>query len=710
MASIFPPTALVSVCNSGTSPRFGAGRTSPQRDAASPAGDPGNQGAWILNMGFLVKYIVVFLTSLVAAWLLVPVVKRMAPWLRMVDEPDERRIHKVPIPRCGGIAVFIATHLGLIVVFLGPWRHLAGSTQLREWGFIFAGSLLLLSVGIFDDRFDMRAWFKLLGQLVVGLLMFFGGFTFGGFLHMQLPYFVDMGVTLFWFALLINAFNLIDGMDGACAGLGMIASAGLAGMLLSLHQPTDALVLVALVGACLGFLRYNFNPASIFLGDCGSMFIGFMLAAVSLKANVKQSMIVALIVPLLAVGVPVFDVMMAVWRRMARKLVSMINKDGLATKVFGPDLDHIHHKLMRSGMTQRKAAIALYGAAIFVCVVALGATAMTSNRTALLMIGMIVVLHVVVRQVAQVELWTTTQVVLQGVRRPRNVIGLLVAIGWDLCCLLLATYFVFGVVLGQAFSFLHLAVCVSIPFATIYFYSVYKTVWTRSRVSQLVVLMLQLAAGEALAYVALLWASDLSTPQLALGLVLHTMIACGGIVGARAALRTVRDLNAWLKCSLANDYDIKTLILGAGENAILYLRQASFEDQQKAPRRIVGLIDDNPALYHKVVYGYPVLGNFDELEAIIQEHGINELIFTHHYSEELRARILALHSKYEIIIRDFVFVLRDLDQDGACNGIVKPYSVHELDCRNLFNRNDQTCILDLQKRQPGEDRPAEVMG
>ncbi|MCF7863726.1 MAG: undecaprenyl/decaprenyl-phosphate alpha-N-acetylglucosaminyl 1-phosphate transferase, partial [Kiritimatiellales bacterium] len=345
-------------------------------------------------MGFIVKYGVVFLASLVASWLLVPWVKKLAPMLGLVDEPSERRIHKTPIPRCGGIAVFLATHLGLVIAFFGPWRNLAGSMQLPEWGFVFAGSLLLLLVGIFDDRFSMRAWFKLLGQLGVALLMFFGGFTFQAFLHIQLPFLVNLGATLFWFTLLINAFNLIDGMDGVCAGLGMIASAGLAGMLLSLHQPTDALVLVALAGACLGFLRYNFNPASVFLGDCGSMFIGFMLAAVSLKANVKQSMMVALLVPLLAVGVPVFDVILAVWRRLGRKLISIIKKDNLATKIFGPDLDHIHHKLMRSGMTQRKAAISLYAAAGFICLIALGATAMTSNRTALLMIGMIVVLHV----------------------------------------------------------------------------------------------------------------------------------------------------------------------------------------------------------------------------------------------------------------------------------------------------------------------------
>lgn len=634
-------------------------------------------------MEFIVKYVVVFLVGLVAVWLLIPLVKKMAPSLGLVDEPSERRIHKVPIPRCGGIAVFVATHVALMVVFLGPWRNLSGSTQLREWGFIFTGSLILLLVGMIDDRFGIRAWLKLLGQIAVALLMFLGGFTFQAFLNIQLPWIVNLGATLFWFTLLINAFNLIDGIDGACAGLGLIASAGLAGMLFSLHQPTDTLVLVALAGACLGFLRYNFNPASIFLGDCGSMFIGFMLAAISLKANVKQSMMVALLVPLLAVGVPVFDVMMAVWRRLARKLISIIRNDPLACKVFGPDLDHIHHKLMRSGMTQRKAAISLYIAAIIVCLVALGATAMSSHRTALLMVGMIVGLHVIVRQLAQVEMWTSTQAVLLGVSRPRSIITLLVAIGWDHISLILSTLFVFNVIMSYPITMTLMTVCVLIPFATIYFYGVYKTVWTRSRISQLLVLALQLTAGEVLAFVALLWIIDLTLFELMVALSLHLLGSAVGIIGGRVSLRVVRDLNAWLRCSVDSDHDLPSLILGAGENAILYLRQASFADQQKAPRKIVGLVDDNPALHNKVVFGYPVLGNFDQLEEIVRSREIKELVFTHHYSEELRERIYVLKEKYDLLIREFVFFMRDLDQQGACRGVLKPYSVDAFDCRNI---------------------------
>jgi UDP-GlcNAc:undecaprenyl-phosphate GlcNAc-1-phosphate transferase len=635
-------------------------------------------------MEFIAKYIVVFLVSLVAAWLLVPLAKKMAPSLGLVDEPSERRIHKTPIPRCGGIAVFAATHLALLVVFLGPWKDLAGAIQREEWGVLFAGSLALLIIGLVDDRYGMRAWFKLFGQLGVALFMYLAGFSFSEFLHIQLPEFINLGATLFWFVLLINAFNLIDGIDGACAGLGLIASAGLAGMLFSLHHPSDALALVALAGACLGFLRYNFNPASVFLGDCGSMFIGFMLAAISLKANVKQSMMVALLVPLLAVGVPVFDVILAVWRRIGRKLISIIQNDKLACKVFGPDLDHIHHKLIRSGMTQKKAALSLYMGAAFICLMALAATAARSNRTAFLLVGMMIVLHVVVRQLAKVELWTTTQVVLQGVHRPRSTVGLIVAVGWDVACLMVATLLVFGIVFSYPVTVPLLGICILIPSATIYFYGVYKTVWTRSRISQLLVLLLQLSAGEILAFVALLWAAPgISRQDLLIGLGLHALIAIIGVVGGRASLRVARDLGAWLRCLIGSDHDTKTLILGAGENAILYLRQATFEKQQQAPRTIVGLIDDNPALHRKVVYGYPVLGTFQELETVIQTHQITEIIFTHHYSEELRASVLELKDKYNLLVREFIFSLRELNEAGECTGIVKAGTIDIIDCVNL---------------------------
>jgi FlaA1/EpsC-like NDP-sugar epimerase len=197
------------------------------------------------------------------------------------------------------------------------------------------------------------------------------------------------------------------------------------------------------------------------------------------------------------------------------------------------------------------------------------------------------------------------------------------------------------------------------------------------------VLLLQLAAGEVMAFIGLMWVvKDISPRQLLIGLALHALASAIGVVGGRASLRVARDLGAWLRCLIASDHDTKTLILGAGENAILYLRQASFERQQHAPRTVVGLIDDNPALHRKVVYGYPVLGTFDNLEELIEEHEITELIFTHHYSEELRETVMALQGKYDLLIREFIFSLRELNNEGYCMGMVKPGSIRDVDCNN----------------------------
>jgi FlaA1/EpsC-like NDP-sugar epimerase len=218
---------------------------------------------------------------------------------------------------------------------------------------------------------------------------------------------------------------------------------------------------------------------------------------------------------------------------------------------------------------------------------------------------------------------------------------------------------------------------------------------------------MQLVAGEVLACVALLWGAGMTGMELLKVLAIHSTLSAIGIVGARASLRIARDLAAWLRCNTASDNDLKTLVLGAGENAILYLRQASFAEQQKAERRVIGLIDDNPALYRKIVYGYPVMGNFSELEDIIKEHGVDELIFTHHYSDELRAQILALKSAYNLLIRDFVFVLRDLTDKGICRGVVKPYSVSDVDCKNLCLHNDHPGAA-LKPEPPQEDRPDSV--
>ena len=186
------------------------------------------------------------------------------------------------------------------------------------------GALLLFVVGLLDDRFGIKSYVKLAGQLLVVSLMIFWGISFERLLGVELPSIVNILLTTGWFLLLINAFNLIDGMDGVCSGLGLIASLTFAIMLLVLNKGVEALVVFALAGACLGFLRYNFHPASIFLGDCGSMLIGFFLAATSLHANANKSAFLSILLPILIMGVPIFDVFLAILRRTMRRFLNKV--------------------------------------------------------------------------------------------------------------------------------------------------------------------------------------------------------------------------------------------------------------------------------------------------------------------------------------------------------------------------------------------------
>ena len=279
-------------------------------------------------------YLGIFLFSIIICIIAVPVLKKYAETWGFVDLPSSRRLHELPIPRCGGIAVFLATHipiLGFIVFGNEPILD-----QLHLWLELLIGSTILLVIGLLDDKYSLSAWVKLGGQLVVAIFLFSFGYSFGEMLEYPLPLFLDIVLTVFWFILLMNAFNLIDGMDGICAGLGLIASLTVGIICLYIGNIFSAAVLLALAGSCLGFLRYNFNPATIFLGDTGSLFIGFILAAISLEANVSKSTLASLLIPIMIVGIPIFDVFLAVVRRFSRTQLYRSLGENKKSKVFSP--------------------------------------------------------------------------------------------------------------------------------------------------------------------------------------------------------------------------------------------------------------------------------------------------------------------------------------------------------------------------------------
>lgn len=314
----------------------------------------------------MLSFAIAFLVSLVVAAIATPIVLKVALAKELYDLPDARKVHTRPIPRLGGVAIvlaFFAPITGLLIVDAGASVALTQSTtQLIG---LYVGGLLIAAVGVFDDVRGANALQKLVVQVTVAVLMFFldyrieaisnpfgdGAIILGTF---ALP------VTVLWFVGVINAVNLIDGLDGLAGGIGLISVSVLFALGVMGGNTVAALLCASLAGALGGFLIFNFNPARIFMGDTGSLFLGFVLAAFSISTSSKGSTTVALMVPMLALGLPIIDTFLAIGRRVRKQ-----------RPIFSADQDHIHHKLLRAGLTHRQAVLTLYVVAAFLAGAAL---------------------------------------------------------------------------------------------------------------------------------------------------------------------------------------------------------------------------------------------------------------------------------------------------------------------------------------------------
>jgi UDP-GlcNAc:undecaprenyl-phosphate GlcNAc-1-phosphate transferase len=312
-------------------------------------------------------FLTLFIISLTSSLFLTPVLRRAAQRLGWVDVPrDGRRLHTLPIPRVGGIAVYCSVGLALAALPLMDNRVTElVAEQWREMIAVLLSSSLVFAFGIFDDLFGAEAKWKFLAQGLAALLLFALGVHIeaitvpfvGSF---ELPTVLSLLFTLVWVIGISNAFNLIDGLDGLATGAALFASLVMAAVSLVTGRPLVTVVSLALVGALTGFLRYNFNPASIFLGDSGALFTGFLLAALSITGTQKASTAVAVAIPLMAFALPVIDTGFAI----ARRFIS-------GKPLFEGDREHIHHKLLERGWSQRRVVFALYGVCAFFGLLAL---------------------------------------------------------------------------------------------------------------------------------------------------------------------------------------------------------------------------------------------------------------------------------------------------------------------------------------------------
>ena len=306
-------------------------------------------------------YLITFALSLFIALVLTPTFRDWAIRRKWVDAPDNRKIHKSPIPRLGGVAVLIALIFPLCLLPL--WDNRISRTLIENTALIQAlgiGIPIIAFVGVIDDIRGIRAIYKLFAQIAAASSVYISGIAIKG---VSIPFFLDgplmfpawlsLAVTVFWIVLVINAINLIDGMDGLAGSV--VALAGVSLFIMSSIEGNivTSLLLIALVGSTLGFLVYNLNPASIFLGDTGSMFLGFVLAVAAVDSSQKSYTLFSMLAAMMVLGLPIFDLSMAVVRRFLS-----------GKNIFRADQHHIHHILLRRGFSQRQSMRMLIIAAL----------------------------------------------------------------------------------------------------------------------------------------------------------------------------------------------------------------------------------------------------------------------------------------------------------------------------------------------------------
>ncbi len=298
----------------------------------------------------MTQYVLIFASALVIALALMPVARRAAVRWGFVDQPSTRKVHTVPMPRLGGAAIYLACILALLA--LGDRFYVS---QLVS---ILLGATLVSFMGLWDDRLGLSPLVKLIGQVCAAGILVLSGVQVG-FLPIPL---LNLAGTVLWIVGITNALNLLDNMDGLSSGIATIACVFFLLLAAMSKQYLVGTLAAALLGACLGYLYYNFNPASIFMGDSGSLFIGFVLAALGIKLRFPDNVaFVTWMVPVVVLGIPVFDTTLVVISRLRRHL------NPLTT----PGKDHVSHRLVRMGATRREAVLTLYLAAC-----ALGVAAM----------------------------------------------------------------------------------------------------------------------------------------------------------------------------------------------------------------------------------------------------------------------------------------------------------------------------------------------
>jgi len=576
-----------------------------------------------------------------------PVVIRMAFVIGAVDQPNERKTHAKPMPRLGGVAVLGSLVVGLLVLFL---INPALLPLVRVWGgaspVIALALLLMLGLGIWDDIRTLGPGVKFLAQLAIASLVYFAGsgikfISFpnaAGLLELDL---LQYAVTVLWIIGVTNAVNLIDGLDGLASGVGMIACLTIAPIAYLNGDTGTAVLALLLAGALAGFLKYNFNPAKIFLGDSGSLVLGFALAVLSIKSSTKASTAFAIVIPILALGLPIMETLLSMLRRLLKSALpgasSPAGIGGKLKSMFLPDNGHIHHRLIAAGYSHKKAVVMLY---VVSCALGAGAFALSVVHNVTSSLILIVVGGAVVLGVRQLR-YTEMAVLKNGMLLPlydREFLNRETFQGFADVFFIIASFVIAAEITGSAPPvriFLRdivimVAIVCPIQFTVLLLSGLYKGSMRYMGLRE--VIRTTAGVAEAVIATSLLLTFVVTTP-MRVGLdaiLLDFYILASCIVGSRISFSVLKHF------SLSPAKEGKRVLLyGAGMTGRLLLDRMN---SGTMPGLIpVGFLDDDPYLEGKKIHGYTVFGGHWKLQGLLNRTPVDEILLI---NERVKPEIL----------------------------------------------------------------------
>lgn len=611
----------------------------------------------------ILPYLYVFGAAFLITLILTPIVREVNRKLGMVDKPDPRRINIVPIPRGGGMAVMLGVTLTYLV--LGPILGFATPVGYKITA--LAASIAIL--GIIDDKFSLPPKVKLLGQLLIAGAAW--GWAGVGFRSMfpALPSYLDCIFTIFWITGAINAFNLIDGLDGLASGLGLIATLGMAGAMFFVGRGEATLPYFAFIGGLLAFLRYNYHPASIFLGDSGSMFIGFLVSVMPLIGRSPNSFLVSVGVPILAMGVPIFDTSLAILRRSIRHI--LLKKTAVGEKgqgeVMTADKDHLHHRILRSsGLNQRKAAWTLYAIAVIAVAFGLAGMALQSKAGGMWLLAIAIASVVIFKDMAQIELYDAGKLLntmahdkSHKMRRriarfttPLHFVADVVMIGLAY----LVYVFIFDIDINADLLKTAFTIRLTSLLFFLFVMNTYRTTWSRAMLSNYIRLILACFFGTVASSVIIYYIPRFHTGNPIGSVLIFFLLTAVFLVSIRFLRAFVRDTLYALDCaSLKSRKDVsRVLVYGAGLRYKAFRRELVRRSTTN-DRIIVGIIDDDITLRGKYIGGIKIMGTLSEAPEIINAVNADQVVIACEIDEEWLGVIKDMLKNSKVKVTHFNF-------------------------------------------------------